>query len=386
MLFGRTTWYRFTSAGHARAVLDASGADTVIALFRSSGQRLACNRGGGAGGASITADLTPGDYLVQLGGFGAGTAAAVLGAASLRISVPVGMDLDGDGFTIALGDCDEGSAAVHPGAFDNPDNLIDEDCTGTADTKDRDGDGVYRPLDCDDNNTNIHPAFNAISAATDVPDNGVDEDCNGVDRTDVDGDGARAPADCRDNDPKIRPGAFDVPENGIDEDCNGEDAPNLDRDGDRVNRPMDCNDTTAAIRPGLPEVRGNRVDENCDGVVEPYEAIESTVRRDLQPRKRYATFKRLTVGNVPAGATVIATCRGKRCPSKIYNRRFDAPVPLLSLTGWIARRKLPFGSTVEVRILAPDKVGKIVRFRIFRKVSGRTDLCLPPGATAPVDC
>lgn len=42
------------------------------------------------------------------------------------------LDRDGDGYAALLGggDCDDGNAAIHPGAKDVPDNGVDEDCSG----------------------------------------------------------------------------------------------------------------------------------------------------------------------------------------------------------------------------------------------------------------
>ncbi len=42
-------------------------------------------------------------------------------------------DLDGDGFSVAGGDCNDCSAEINPGAYDYPGNLVDEDCNGTLD-------------------------------------------------------------------------------------------------------------------------------------------------------------------------------------------------------------------------------------------------------------
>lgn len=85
---------------------------------------------------------------------------------------------------------------------------------------DVDGDGVNKPTDCDDGNAAVRPG------AGDIPDNGVDEDCSGADAVnlDRDGDGATRPNDCDDANPAIRPGAKDTPLNKIDEDCAGGDA------------------------------------------------------------------------------------------------------------------------------------------------------------------
>jgi hypothetical protein len=42
-------------------------------------------------------------------------------------------DDDGDGYSVADGDCNDCDPATNPGAFDVPGNQIDEDCSGTAD-------------------------------------------------------------------------------------------------------------------------------------------------------------------------------------------------------------------------------------------------------------
>ena len=110
-------------------------------------------------------------------------------------------DADGDGFSIADGDCNDNDATIYPGATDICDGLdndcdgaIDEDATVNTYYYDADGDGygdlsnsiivcannvpsnyVLNGLDCDDGNNNIYPG------ATEIPDNGIDEDCDGFD-------------------------------------------------------------------------------------------------------------------------------------------------------------------------------------------------------------
>ena len=49
-------------------------------------------------------------------------------------------DFDGDGYTIAQGDCNDCHPNVNPGAYDFPGNGVDEDCDGKVDNE---------PLDCD---------------------------------------------------------------------------------------------------------------------------------------------------------------------------------------------------------------------------------------------
>jgi len=106
-------------------------------------------------------------------------------------------DVDGDGdstsATQAGGDCNDQVAAIHPGAAEIAGNRIDDDCNGKADEAgatasddvvDHDGDGVsLHDGDCDDTSAAVHPG------AVEICGDGLDNDCDGVaDRTqDADG-------------------------------------------------------------------------------------------------------------------------------------------------------------------------------------------------------
>ena len=131
------------------------------------------------------------------------------------------------------------------------DDGIDNDCDGTADTgtdeSDADGDGVsIAEGDCNDTDPDVHPLRG------DVVGDRIDNDCdgwadNGPDDVDDDGDGfcesgrdlnldgvCRGPGerggfsggDCNDSDPTINPGldGVEIEQNNIDDDCDGYDA------------------------------------------------------------------------------------------------------------------------------------------------------------------
>jgi hypothetical protein len=282
-------------------------------------------------------------------------------------------DADGDGFgdaavSVLTGcppagyvthadDCDDSSAAVHPGATEVC-NGIDEDCDGAIDNgaqitfyRDADGDTygsaldttlactappgyVSNSLDCDDADPLVNPAGTEVC-------NGRDDDCDGtadelVTSTfyrDADGDGfgdvsvttqaCAVPAgyvsdssDCDDTLATVHPGATEVC-NGIDEDCDGaiDDGVQTtfyrDADGDTFGDPgstaeactappgyvadsTDCDDTNAAVHPGASE-SCNLVDDDCDGTVD--EGVQTTFYLDADGDGH---------GQVGGGATTLA--------------------------------------------------------------------------------
>ena len=122
-------------------------------------------------------------------------------------------DIDGDGYSVADGDCDDDNPAANPAAAEVCDEGdVDEDCNGRADDlddaatgqvvtyRDRDGDGfgdasdagtawcdppeggdALAPEDCDDTDGDVYP-----SAADPTDGEGKDNDCDGfVDEDDL---------------------------------------------------------------------------------------------------------------------------------------------------------------------------------------------------------
>ena len=173
-------------------------------------------------------------------------------------------DADGDGYTVVDGssvtscdapagyaaetaeDCDDTSAAYHPGASESDCNdPNDYNCDGSVGFVDGDFDGVAACEDCDDEASSVYPgATEYCNNKDDDCDSAVDEDA--VDETewyaDADSDGytdldlevvaCDAPAgyieatadDCDDNSASTNPAATDIPGDGVDQDCNGTDA------------------------------------------------------------------------------------------------------------------------------------------------------------------
>ena len=174
------------------------------------------------------------------------------------------LDDDGDGFSIADGDCDDGNANSYPGATELWYDGVNQDC-GDEQDYDADGDGFdgNGGEDCNDTNPEINP-----SAAEIWYDN-IDQDCAQDSDFDADQDGEnRVPEgpDCDDTDGGINGSAEEVWYDGVDANCDG--ANDYDADLDLSPVPDDCDDGNPEIYPGAEDSWYDGINSNCDEVDE----------------------------------------------------------------------------------------------------------------------
>jgi hypothetical protein len=154
-LGGRSVWGKvdIPSAGSLRVALEPEDIDpgsfAIIQLYpEGGGTPLVCSVGPFNAAANLTTELnapvTPGRYALQL-------MTAVKSPEDPAISVEEhwrvtasfspNLDVDGDGH-FRPSDCNDENPGIHPGAVDAPDNGIDENCDGQDARRDSDGDGV----------------------------------------------------------------------------------------------------------------------------------------------------------------------------------------------------------------------------------------------------
>ncbi|MCO4771843.1 MAG: choice-of-anchor D domain-containing protein [Deltaproteobacteria bacterium] len=147
----------------------------------------------------------------------------------------------------------------------NPSQFVVLDGSGGPSVVDGDGDG-YSPADgdCNDGNGAMFPGNTELC-------DGLDNDCDGAllpDETDEDNDGfAQCDGDCNDTDGNIYPGAPEACD-GEDSDCDGTNADFDDADLDTFTPCQgDCDDSEATAFPGNAEVCDG-IDNDCTGVVD----------------------------------------------------------------------------------------------------------------------
>ena len=170
--------------------------------------------------------------------------------------------------------------------------------------------------------------------------------------------------------------------------CDAAPPPPVDADGDGFPAPQDCNDLDPAIRPGAIEIPGNAVDENCDGIRAELPQLTANVSSSFTVRGSRVRIRRLLITSGRAGMTVEFRCRGSRCP--LTRRTIEAPRGgrvnvLRELRRY--RGRFRAGQTLEVRVSAPDRIAKVVRYALKRnRLPVSRTLCLAPGERSPKRC
>jgi hypothetical protein len=181
------------------------------------------------------------------------------------------------GYTHDDTDCDDGDAAVNPGATELC-NGVDDDCDGTVD----EDDAADAPTWYADGDGDGYGDAASSAAACSAPSGHVADD-----------------TDCDDTDAAVNPAATELC-NSVDDDCDGTvdeddaaDAPTWYADGDadgygdaassaaacsapsgHVADDTDCDDTDAAVNPAATELC-NGIDDDCDGTVDEDDASDA---------------------------------------------------------------------------------------------------------------
>jgi hemolysin type calcium-binding protein len=141
----------------------------------------------------------------------------------------------------------------------------------------------------------------------------------------------------------------------------------------------------AVCVPTGPDRPANGIDEDCSGRDARLRRNRAHITNVWVSFTDYTVVSALRFTDLPRGARVRVSCRGRGCPFKrklvkVENRRANA-------TKLFSGARLALGTRVEVRITARDTMGKVVRYTMrSRKIPAKRTLCLTPGKSRPGRC
>jgi Ca2+-binding RTX toxin-like protein len=161
----------------------------------------------------------------------------------------------------------------------------------------------------------------------------------------------------------------------------------VDNDHDGFVAGFDCNDANPAIHPGAVDIPQDGIDQDCDGFDATVPYVDYGLSAHIAKNKAGETgtkFTRFAVTRINASTTVLATCKTtkkykKKCPFKTATLRPKKGTTQVSLITKLKSRRLPPGTTIELRITQPGFNGRDRRFTIANGSVRDQELCL----TAP---
>jgi hypothetical protein len=118
--------------------------------------------------------------------------------------------------------------------------------------------------------------------------------------------------------------------------------------------------------------------------------VRTPVRFAFSLFARFTRVTRLKVLRAPLGARIELRCKGRRkgCFKGVKRISVGAVAkPVDVRRRFLRRARLRPRAVLELRILVPDSIGKVMRFKIRRtKLPRSRVLCLPPGIRRPQRC
>jgi RTX calcium-binding nonapeptide repeat (4 copies)/Putative metal-binding motif len=150
----------------------------------------------------------------------------------------------------------------------------------------------------------------------------------------------------------------------------------VDSDGDRYPSDIDCNDHNPRQHPLARDIPQNGVDEDCDGRDAPFPVIPSSIHITYGDRQDVTLLS--IDGGVLRSTRIQVSCRGRRCPFRKRTKQVGRGRSKVKLTRWLRGKRLT-GSTLQVRVIAPERLGKVRIDRIRRSgIQAPIRRCLDP--------
>jgi len=159
----------------------------------------------------------------------------------------------------------------------------------------------------------------------------------------------------------------------------------VDNDADGIVASFDCDDNNAALRPGAIDIPGDGIDQDCDGFDEPLPFVASTPSLTTRSTSIGRRVRSLRADRLPTGSSVRVRCiapkkHRRACAFRTRTRSSRSIRRPLSFTSYFRNRSLPPATRIEMRITTPDRVGKVWTWRINKRTAPRETIrCLTNG-------
>jgi streptogramin lyase len=134
---------------------------------------------------------------------------------------------------------------------------------------------------------------------------------------------------------------------------------------------------------------GTTIGSDVTFVTAPFPRVSTPIRFAFSLFARYTRVTRLKVLQAPAGARIELRCKVRRrgCFKGVKRVSVQSVRTVNLRRRFLRRSKLRPRAVLELRIIVPGSIGKVVRFKIRRTRLPRSRvLCLPPAATRPQRC
>jgi virginiamycin B lyase len=142
--------------------------------------------------------------------------------------------------------------------------------------------------------------------------------------------------------------------------------PAPDTDSDGYPDAVDCGPLDVTTHPGATEMPGNAADEDCANGPQPYERFFPRVDVTFANHgRRFSVFTRMVISDVPAGAWLRLSCRGRGCTFSTWSSgTVRRATKRLDLFKHLKKSRLRPRAVLELRLMRSDQIGTVVRWTV----------------------
>ena len=157
-----------------------------------------------------------------------------------------------------------------------------------------------------------------------------------------------------------------------------------DVDNDGIAAPIDCDDRDPERRPGIVDRPGDGKDQDCSGSDAKFPQVTTGVQFSFKGSRGRLRFTRLVLVDIAPSTSVEIRCKGgtkRGCFKGTKKKKYTKAREKGSLLKLVKKQKLKRSARLEIRILRPDTIAKVVTYKSRgAKAPSSTIRCIRPGS------